>query len=58
MPPIVATFKHEDDAEGEPVGPVLLSDPEDADFTEELEWMSLSDAKQLAEMNGWVLAED
>jgi hypothetical protein len=58
MPPIVATFKHEEDAEGEPVGPVILSDPEDAAFYEELEWMPLPDAKRLAEMNGWVFAED
>jgi hypothetical protein len=57
MPPLVATFKHEDEAEGVPIGPVILSDPEDADFVEELEWMPLSDAKRLAEMNGWTFSE-
>ncbi len=57
MPPLVATFKREEEAEGEPIGPVILSDPEDADFREELEWMPLSDAKRLAEMNGWIFSE-
>jgi hypothetical protein len=58
MTGIEATFKHEDQAEGEPVGPVILSDPDDAEFHEELEPMPLSVAKKLAEMNRWTFSED
>jgi hypothetical protein len=58
MTRLEATFKHEDEAEGEPVGPLILSDQDDAEFHEELGWMSLADAKKLAELNGWPLSED
>ena len=58
MTRLEATFKHEDEAEGEPVGPLILSDQDDPEFHEELGWMSLADAKNLAELNGWPLSED
>ena len=58
MTRLVATFKHEDEAEDEPIGPLILSDQDDADYHEELGWMSLAEAKKLAELNGWPLSED
>jgi hypothetical protein len=58
MTRLEATFKREDELEGEPVGPLILRDQDDADFREELEQMSLSNAKKLAELNGWPFSED
>ena len=53
---IEATFRHTDEVDGEPVGPIILTDPDDPKFREELETMPLSMAKKLAEMNRWPLA--
>jgi len=52
-------FKAEDEDNGEPIGPLLVYD--DADETsepEELDWMSLSAARQYARERGYELDED
>lgn len=58
MTRLEARFKREDEVEGEPVGPLILHDQDDPEFSEELERMSVSDAKKLAELNGWPFSED
>jgi hypothetical protein len=69
----IATFKHEDEHEGEPIGPVFVIDSENPPTpswerprdheaegakVEVLEWMTLSQARELAERNGWQFEED
>ena len=41
-------FKGEDEADGEEVGPVFITDDDDPDFLYEVGWMKLSDARELA----------
>lgn len=41
-------FKGEDEADGEEVGPVFITDDDDPDFLHEVGWMKLSDARELA----------
>src|SRR3954451_11219647 len=41
-------FKGEDEAEGEEIGPVFITDDDDPDFLHEIGWMKLSDARELA----------
>ena len=56
---IEATFKGEDQAEnGEIIGPLIVWDHEKDDLVQEFDWMPLSEARKLAEKNGWRLTED
>ena len=56
---IEATFKGEDEAEnGEIIGPLILWDHDKNDFVKEFDWMPLSEARKLAETNGWHFTED
>jgi hypothetical protein len=41
-------FKGEDEAEGEEIGPVFITDDDDPDFLHEVGWMKVSDARELA----------
>lgn len=54
----IATFKHEDEFEGEPVGPVYVVDPDNPQDVEALEWMPLSAARELAAERGYEFTED
>lgn len=55
----ILTFKHEDEAMGEPVGPAIVSDADDPGREiEDLGWMTLSQAQELARARGWAFDED
>jgi hypothetical protein len=54
----IATFKHEDVLDGEPVGPVFIVDEEDPENVETLDWMPLSAARELAREQGFEFTED
>lgn len=41
-------FKGEDEADGEEVGPVFITDNDDPAFVHEVGWMKISDARELA----------
>ena len=41
-------FKGEDEADGEEIGPVFITDDDDPDFLHEVGWMKISDAHELA----------
>jgi hypothetical protein len=41
-------FKGEDEAAGGEIGPVFITDEQDADFLHEVGWMKISDARELA----------
>jgi hypothetical protein len=41
-------FKGEDEADGEEVGPVFVTDDDDPEFVHEIGWMKISDARELA----------
>ena len=41
-------FKGEDEADGEEVGPVFITDDDDPKFVHEIGWMKVSDARELA----------
>jgi hypothetical protein len=41
-------FKGEDEAEGEEIGPVFITDDDDPDFLHEIGWLKISDARELA----------
>jgi len=58
MEGIEATFKGEDEIEGEVVGPLILWDHDKNAFDKELPWMPLSEARELAKKNGWHFSED
>jgi hypothetical protein len=45
-------FKGEDEAGGEEIGPVFITDDDDADFLHEVGWMKISDARELARSLG------
>jgi hypothetical protein len=45
-------FKGEDEAEGEEIGPVFITDQDDPDFLHEVGWMKISDARELARTLG------
>jgi hypothetical protein len=45
----VVNFKGEDEADGEEIGPVFITDADDPDFVHEFGWMKISDARELAE---------
>jgi hypothetical protein len=45
-------FKGEDEADGEEIGPVFITDADDADFLHEVGWMKISDARELARSLG------
>lgn len=54
----IATFKHEDVLDGEPVGPVFIVDADNPENVESLDWMPLSAAKALARERGYEYTED
>ena len=58
MEGISATFKGEDEIDGEIVGPLILWDNDKDAFYKEFPWMTLSEAKKLAGKNGWDFDED
>jgi hypothetical protein len=65
---IAVTFKHEDEADGEPIGPVYVYDADDPDgsWTGLIRnadgglggWMSLREARSWAEARGYEFYED
>jgi hypothetical protein len=68
MASIVVTFKREDSVEGEPIGPLYITDadethpswvghPYETDGSPGA-WMSLSDARTWAESRGYMFEED
>ena len=57
-PTRLVNFKSEDEVDGEPIGPVFITDEADPDFLHELGWMKLSDARELARGLGHRFAED
>jgi hypothetical protein len=44
--------------DGEPIGPVVVTDEDDQEFLHELGWMRLSDARDLARQLGHSLNEE
>jgi hypothetical protein len=53
------TFKHEDEVMGEPVGPAIVSNLDDpSGEIEDLGWMTLSQARELARARDWEFDED
>jgi hypothetical protein len=51
-------FKGEDEAEGEEVGPVFITDDDDPEFLHEFGWMKVSDARELARSLGHAFNAD
>lgn len=51
-------FKGEDEAEGEEIGPVFITDDDDPDFLHEVGWMKISDARELARELGHAFSAD
>jgi len=51
-------FKGEDEAEGEEIGPVFITDYDDPDFLHEVGWMKISDARELARGLGHAFSAD
>jgi len=51
-------FKGEDEADGEEIGPVFITDDDDAAFLHEVGWMKISDARELARSLGHVFTAD
>jgi hypothetical protein len=51
-------FKGEDEAEGEEIGPVFITDDDDPDFLHEVGWMKISDARELARGLGHAFSAD
>ena len=51
-------FKGEDEAEGEAIGPVFITDDHDADFLHEIGWMKISGARELAQNLGHAFNHD
>lgn len=51
-------FKGEDEADGEAIGPVFITDDQDADFLHEVGWMKISDARELARSLGHAFSFD
>ena len=54
----IVNFKGEDEADGEEIGPVFITDEGDADFVHEVGWMKISDARELARGLGHRFSED
>jgi hypothetical protein len=54
----VVNFKGEDEADGEEVGPVFITDEEDPEFVHEVGWMKVSDARELARGLGHPFSAD
>jgi hypothetical protein len=55
----ILTFKHEDEVMGEPVGPAIVSNIDGPDQEiEDLGWMTLSQARELARARDWDFDED
>ena len=44
----IVNFKSEDEVDGEEIGPVFVTDEDDAEFLHEIGWMKISDARELA----------
>ena len=44
----VVNFKGEDEADGEEIGPVFITDEDAPEFLHEIGWMKISDARELA----------
>ena len=51
-------FKGEDEAEGEEIGPVFITDYDDPDLLHEVGWMKISDARELARGLGHAFSAD
>jgi hypothetical protein len=51
-------FKGEDEAEGEEIGPVFITDDDDPEFQHEVGWMKISDARELARELGHAFSAD
>jgi hypothetical protein len=51
-------FKGEDEAEGEEIGPVFITDDDDPEFLHEVGWMKISDARELARGLGHAFSAD
>jgi hypothetical protein len=51
-------FKREEEAEGEEIGPVFITDDDDPDLLHEVGWMKLSDAQELARELGHAFSAD
>jgi hypothetical protein len=51
-------FKGEDEADGEEVGPVFITDDDDPHFVHEIGWMKMSDARELARSLGHAFNAD
>jgi hypothetical protein len=48
----VVHFKREDEADGEEIGPVFITDDDHPEFLHELGWMKISDAREVARALG------
>jgi hypothetical protein len=65
---IAVTFRYEDEADGEPIGPILLYDEDEPEYSwvghlvdsagRPSGWCKLSDARRWAESRGYVFYED
>jgi hypothetical protein len=54
-----AVFKWEDEAEdGEDIGPLIVSDPNEGVIWETADWIRVSEARALADAKGWRFAID
>ena len=51
-------FKGEDEADGEEIGAVFITDDDDPDFVHEIGWMKISDARELAQSLGHAFNAD
>ena len=54
----VVNFKGEDEAEGDVIGPVFITDEDDPAFLHEIGWMKRTDARELARGLGHPFSDD